>query len=140
MLTAPTRDDWLRLAATISNRMDELQITKAELLRSSGWTGTTLAEYLDGRPRTKWRADKLRDLSVALGWSGDYLDRVLRGEDPGPPPSGHGGTEGWPVWLEEWLRGEISSIREMMERLAQRVAALEHDDDRDNGPPPVARS
>lgn len=45
--------------------------------------------------------------------------------DPDAGREGHGGTEGWPAWLENWLRSEISAIRQVVAEVAQRVADLE---------------
>lgn len=56
-------------------------LKKAEVRRRAGGLDyRTLQNVLDGQGIT--RADKRRSLSVALGWTEDSIDRVLRGEDP----------------------------------------------------------
>lgn len=68
----------------------------------------------------------------ALGWTSDSIDRLLRHEppvelaaDPDALRNGHGGSEGWPAWLEDWLRQEIRSVRDAVAAVAQRVGDLE---------------
>lgn len=131
----PTDEDWRRLGRCIEERIQSRQLIKAEVLRASEMSGTTLDGYISGRARAKYRPDKLRDLSLALGWTGGSLQRVLEGGDPEELAEagreGHGGTEGWPAWLEEkWVRLETRVDR--LEEVADRWEALLPPDD----PPP----
>jgi hypothetical protein len=57
--------------------MAELKLRKAELQRASDVSTETLDAYLAGEARAKFRTDKLRDLSVALGWTPDSVERLL---------------------------------------------------------------
>lgn len=54
---------------------------------------------------------------TGVGWSAPRAD-----PDAG---LGHGGSLGWPAWLEEWLQNELSSIRSEVGRLAALIAGLE---------------
>jgi hypothetical protein len=78
----PESPDWARLGVVVTERMRELALTKSELIRASGVSQSTLDSYMAGEARKSHRLDKLRDLSLALGWTPDSLERVLAGEDP----------------------------------------------------------
>jgi transcriptional regulator with XRE-family HTH domain len=62
--------------------MRELALTRREIILATGISRRTLNSYLAGENRSLYRMDKLRDLSLALGWTPDSLKRVLVGEDP----------------------------------------------------------
>lgn len=80
-LTSTEVDPADRLAEAVRARMEQLMLKKAEVRRRAGGLDyRTLQNVLDGQGIT--RADKRRSLSVALGWTEDSIDRVLRGEDP----------------------------------------------------------
>jgi hypothetical protein len=109
--------------------MTDARITRAELVRASGVSGKTIDAYVAGAPIV--RADKLRDLSRGLGWTTDSIDRIRAGGEPAlatqtqaPPDAlqdGHGGTEGWPVWLE----AKFSRLERRVEQLEQIAARWE---------------
>lgn len=70
-----------RLASAVRQRRHELQLTQPELAAASGTTdrlirGIELGESRDRHPAT------YRAISVALGWTGDSIDRILAGKDP----------------------------------------------------------
>lgn len=123
-----TDEDWQRLARVLRHRLETTPRTKAEVLRDAGLSQGTLDDYLSGRGRTKHRPDKLRDLVLALGYTADSGERVLRGEEPVLSPSrptNHTGSEGWPAWLEDWLRGELGTLHESLTRVVERLEDVE---------------
>lgn len=73
-------DRWRTVGKAVAARMDELGLTKAELIRRSGVSQKTLDAYLDGQPIV--RVDKKRGLCEALRWMPNSIDRLLAGEDP----------------------------------------------------------
>lgn len=71
------------------------------------------------------------DLYGAVGRPVDteLVDEIISEFDPAPPSSfGHGGTEGWPGWLErkveERLRQEAEAREESISALREEVAAM----------------
>jgi hypothetical protein len=80
MAMKPETTNWPAVAAALNERIDELAVTKAELIRKSGVSFKTLDGYLNGEPIQ--RRDKRRDLCIALGWTTDSIDRILQGLEP----------------------------------------------------------
>jgi hypothetical protein len=75
---------WRVIGVQIADRMAELHLTKAKLIKAAGISDKTLRGYLAGRPIT--RQDKRWDLCGALRWRPDSIERMLRGEPPAPLP------------------------------------------------------
>lgn len=71
---------WAEVGAAIAARMEQLKLTKAEILRASKISDKTFNGYLAGRPIR--RTDKARGLCEALGWRVDAIDRILEGLPP----------------------------------------------------------
>lgn len=71
---------WAEVGRRIEQRIDELNLTKAEVIRLSGVSDKTLSGYIDGLPIR--RRDKKRDLALALGWLPNSIDRILDGGEP----------------------------------------------------------
>lgn len=83
------RDVVPEMAVWIRDRMAQLRIDRAELLRRSGVTGPGLAPILRGerkryQDRLKW------PVCDALQLTEDSIDRMLRGEPPMPKPGAPG--------------------------------------------------
>lgn len=72
--------EWEAVGRAIEQRMTELGLTKAQLLRAASLSDKTLKGYLEGRPIR--RADKAAAITSALRWPPDAFDRILRGEAP----------------------------------------------------------
>lgn len=68
------------VADAIRQRMRELGINQAELIRRSGVSDTTLRKALKGEPVKA--VQKRYDLARALGWTPDSIDRLTAGEEP----------------------------------------------------------
>jgi transcriptional regulator with XRE-family HTH domain len=75
--------EWSAVGAAIDQRMKDLGLTTAEVIRASGVSFKSLKGYIAGKPIK--RRDKARTLAAALGWPGDAFDRILAGETPEPP-------------------------------------------------------
>lgn len=71
-------EQWHQVGQAISERVDQLKVTLAEFCRASGISYKTVKGYIDGQPIK--RADKERELTTALGWTRDSIDRLRRGE------------------------------------------------------------
>lgn len=102
---------WAAVGRAITARIDDLKLTKNEVIRASGVSYKSLTGYMEGRPVV--RADKARGLCEALQWPPDAIDRLLDGKppvddpDPTPPPAastgvGVGQHEISDEELEEW--------------------------------------
>lgn len=81
------------------------------------------------------KPDTQAAICAVLEWTADSIDRLLNGDEPavlvaagtttGIPKDGHDGTDGWPAWLENWLKAEIGSVRQALGVILERVEALE---------------
>ena len=71
---------WDRVGRAISDRIEELRLSKAEFIKRSGISDKTLNGYLAGKPIK--RVDKERELCDALGWSTDSIQLILEGHSP----------------------------------------------------------
>lgn len=69
-----------RVGRAIEQRIADLMLTMAEVTERSGVSYKTLVRYIDGH-RIE-RADKERQLALALNWTMDSLTRIRRGEEP----------------------------------------------------------
>lgn len=70
--------NWERVGRAIEDRINELGLTKAQVIRRSRVSDKTLNDYIAGQPII--RADKAAGLAAALGWTRDSFDRLARGE------------------------------------------------------------
>lgn len=122
---------WQRVGEALTDRFEELLMSKAELIEKSGVSDKTLKAYLAGEPIR--RMDKRRDLALALGWTADSINRVLEG---GTPVLANGGEDLHPggdrvdvlasavaEMRQEMAtyRAEVSDLLAQMESLAETV-------------------
>lgn len=119
---APDPAAWKRVGDRIVERMNELEMTIPELVKASGVTRETLNGYIAGKQIK--RPDKRRDLCRALRWRQESIDLILRGEEPivrdeldDVGVAGHGGSEGWPKFLED----EFRALEDKVNRLESRI-------------------
>lgn len=75
MVDQPGR--WDLVGSAIEKRRKYMGLTKAQLIRESGVSFTTLRDYIDGRPIV--REDKMADLQRALDWPPDMIERIAFG-------------------------------------------------------------
>lgn len=79
--------DWSRLAGAISQRIEDLGITQAQIQQAGGPSPAKVREIISGRS-TSLSPSKRRDLERALDWMYGSIDDVLTGLDPTPVPPG----------------------------------------------------
>jgi hypothetical protein len=120
---------WERLGSLVRNRRETLGLSVKDATSGRKISDTTWSKLESGEEIS---APKLAQVPPAIRWTSDSPRRVLDGAEPieldaesDAMRGGHGGTEGWPAWLEDWLRGEINSIRAAVRALAEQVADLE---------------
>lgn len=79
-------DAWMNVAAAIDARMAELGIDQRTVVSRAEDAGAKLSQSSLGKllsgARPSYRPTTLRVTSLALGWSGDSIERILRGEPP----------------------------------------------------------
>lgn len=73
--------DWPRVARLVNERMDELGLTQMDLVRRSGVSDATVRKIMRGT-RMAYRRPSLSEISKALGWQPNTLERLSQGEDP----------------------------------------------------------
>lgn len=71
----------MRLAGLVRARRDELGVSQAEIGASSKTSERTV-RLIEKAARTSYHASTLRSVSLALGWTPDSADRILKGGDP----------------------------------------------------------
>ncbi|HEY6491721.1 MAG TPA: helix-turn-helix transcriptional regulator [Trebonia sp.] len=73
--------NWTVVGDAITARLDQKGMQQSELAARSGVSVATIREIQGGKERR--RAPRvLRDISLALGWSADYLTALLHGREP----------------------------------------------------------
>lgn len=77
--------DWPAVAAVIRNRMQQLDMTQAELIQKSGLAPMTIREMINDSPRRRRSQATLAAVSEALGWPRSHLKQVLDGGAPRDP-------------------------------------------------------
>jgi hypothetical protein len=119
------RDDrWHEVGLAIEARIEQLG-TIAEFTRASGVSFKTLKRYMAGEPIV--RIDKRRDLTAALGWTSDSIDRILAGESPivAPPTGKASGVLGLMPLDEQVRRLRLEQLELVAE--VRELAALVND-------------
>lgn len=79
------KNRWDDVAAAVSARMDALgYLVQADFVRDTGISDPTVRVFQTGRLRGNVEPSdgSRKRMSVALGWSPDSIDRLLRGEEP----------------------------------------------------------
>lgn len=140
--------EWRELVGRkIEARRQELSIrSKRQAARAAGFNEAVWRQLESGRrqiakgqfvaptptPETKAAASRV------LGWTADSIDRLIGGLLPlatseAPPDalaSGHGGSSGWPPWLEEQfrvVREEIQAVARELTELRSDVEAIQNE-------------
>lgn len=103
-------DGWARVGRAIDERIRELGLTKAEVIRRSGVSDVSLNGYIDGQPIK--RADKRKGLCAALGWAPESIDAVRAGGEPVVSSADPGLVE--EVRL---LRQDVARLTSLVERM-----------------------
>lgn len=106
--------DWDAVAEAMKQRLAELDMTQAALVRQTGLAPMTVRELLFNEKPRKRSPRTLEAVSTALRWQADHLTTVLEGGTPRDTPA-----------TEE--HGDIARLTEEVADLRTRVAALEED-------------
>lgn len=124
-----TNPDWERLGRLVKERRLRLGWAVAKCTAGRDISDTTWGKLEGGNPIDP---KKLGTVATAIRWTAQSVDEILGGGDPtelGPDPGalldGHDGTDGWPAWLENWLKAEIGSVQQALGVILARVEALE---------------
>lgn len=109
--------DWEAVAAAIQARLDELDITQAELAQRAGVAPETVRELRNNLQPRRRHPRTLAAVSEALNWSSDHLAIVLRGDQP------TGDAAAAPEELAV-IRDELNSIAGRLTDIAGRLTRL----------------
>lgn len=102
--------DWQAVALAIQQRLNERDLTQAQLAVRAGVAPETVRELRNNlRPRRR-NPRTLTAISEALGWPPDHLANLLRGDQPADS------TAGKP--------DELSSIRDELANIAGRLSDI----------------
>lgn len=101
--------DWPALGRAIAARLEERGMTMTDLANRSGVSLTTVRELVHALNTRKRNPRTLTTLAEALGWPGDHLAKVLRGQQVEPQSA----------------PDELTALRQEISELRSRVAALE---------------
>lgn len=107
-------DNWAAVAETIRARLAELGMTQKELVARSGVSESTVRQLQNNYGPRRRNRHTLEDISKGLRLPADYLTRVL---DETAPGGEHGPSDSW--------QAEVAELRERIDDLTSRVAALE---------------
>jgi transcriptional regulator with XRE-family HTH domain len=117
-------DGWAAVAAAINERLAELGLQQRQLAERSHVSLATIREIQRHSVERRRSPRTLESLSVALGWSPDYLSSLLAGGDKGNGTSAaQNGTES----LDDRLREIIRILYDLKSDLAM---VIEHVRDR----------
>lgn len=105
---------WQEVGAAIQRRFNELKMSKRELQERSGISDKSLKAYMAGAPIRY--PSKQRDLCLALGWTIDSIDRLLRGE---PPVVANGSTQ-------QTVEDRLDQVEAALRTQSRRLEALAH--------------
>jgi len=113
--------DWEAVAQAITSRLGDLRSTQMEVASRAQVSLTTLRELQHNLNSRRRRPQTLAALSEALGWPSNYLEQVLRGENP--QPRDHEVSD--PVLAAiVSLDAELRALRARVEELERRLAIL----------------
>ncbi|MBA0124673.1 helix-turn-helix transcriptional regulator [Haloechinothrix sp. YIM 98757] len=112
--------DWQAVSAAIKSRLDELDMTQAELSHRAGVALETVRELQHNlRPRRR-SPRTLGAVSEALGWPSSHLAAIADGQSPDDPDVG------------DPVLSELDRINETLTYITARLDAIERqlaDDD-----------
>jgi transcriptional regulator with XRE-family HTH domain len=105
--------DWDAVAAAISSRLSELDMTQAELAARAGVALMTVRELQHNLKPRRRSPRTLSAVSEALGWPGDQLTRILNGERPPAPDA------------DDPVVAELDAIKADLVSVVRRLDAIE---------------
>ena len=105
--------DWAAVADAMKSRLAELDMTQAELIQRSRLAPMTIRELLYNTAQRRRSDQTLAALSEALGWPPGHLRAIAEGRDPKDPDA------------SDPVLAELTSLKEMLSALTDRVDAIE---------------
>jgi transcriptional regulator with XRE-family HTH domain len=105
--------DWAAVAAAMKARLEELDMTQAELVQRSGLAPMTIREILHNTTERRRSPQTLAALSEALGCPPGYLQAVAEGRDPRHPDA------------EDPVLTELAAMKEAIAAINARLDAIE---------------
>lgn len=112
--------DWDAVSAAIKARLDELDMTQAELAQRAGVALMTVRELQHNLKPRRRNPRTLAAVSEALGWPSEHLSEILRGQQPEDPDA------------DDPVLTELHRISHEITAITRRLDAIEHqlaDDD-----------
>jgi len=105
--------DWHAVATAIQGRLDELDMTQAELAARAGVALMTVRELQHNLTPRRRSPRTLAAVSEALGWPSDQIVRILDGQ----PASD--------VDTDEPLLAELDAVKADLRAIVRRLDAIE---------------
>lgn len=118
-MVTKTRDPWADVGYQLTTRMAELGMTQGDLCDKTGLSRTTVRPFMNGTGK-QVRDSTRAQISLAVGWTMDSIDRILQGQQPemaGPRP------EGLSLW-QQALQAQVDAlevaVRDISKQLGRR--------------------
>lgn len=73
--------DWERVGNAVADRIDEMHVLYTDIVDASGVSDLTIRNIVNAQ-KPRYRRKTLGDLSRALGWPPDGIERIGQGEEP----------------------------------------------------------
>lgn len=74
-------EPWLRLAELVRRRREQRHLSQRQVAVAAGTTDRLISS-IERAERTTYKPQNLSAVAVALGWTPDSAERILRGEPP----------------------------------------------------------
>lgn len=120
--------DWAAVARAIRTRMDELDMTQAELIQRSRLSHMTVRELQLGTAQRRRSPQVLAAASEALGWPADHLQAISEGRNPPDPDA------------DDPVLRELAQLKETVDTVLTRLDAIERQLADDDGQPQGGQS
>lgn len=112
-----TKPDWAALRMAVRDQLNATGSTPGEVATRAGLSRETVRPIINGVPGN-YRPATMAKVSLALGWTGDSIQRVLDGEQP----QRVGATMGDRLNAVE---AEVVEIRRILDRVVQGIEGRE---------------
>lgn len=114
--------DWQAVSEAIKTRLEEIDMTQAELSHRAGVALETVRELQHNLQPRRRSPRTLTAVSSALGWPEKHLEAIASGESPADP------DEGDPVLTElDTIKATLTQLTDRLDAVERRLAA---DDER----------
>jgi transcriptional regulator with XRE-family HTH domain len=117
-------EDWAAVAQAINDRVTELGWRQRELAERSHVSPAIVREIQRHTVERRRSPRTLESLSIALGWTPQHLDAVLKGgEPPMPGKPLNGSRESTPARLDA-IEGRLDEITQILTSIKTDLAAV----------------